>query len=79
MLTCTVVLVLGCNWPYLAVVKHVNKRTELNRIIFIIIIIITMIRPTTRQIRLVDIYMARKGELIKEYIFVGKYQGKESL
>jgi hypothetical protein len=20
-----VVLVLGCNWPYLAVVKHVNK------------------------------------------------------
>jgi hypothetical protein len=25
MLTCTVVFVLGCNWPYLAVVKHVNK------------------------------------------------------
>jgi hypothetical protein len=24
-LSCTVVLVLGCNWPFLAVVKHVNK------------------------------------------------------
>jgi hypothetical protein len=22
--------VLGCNWPYLAVVKHLNKLTELN-------------------------------------------------
>jgi hypothetical protein len=30
MLTCTVVLMLGCNWPYLAIVKHVNKWTELN-------------------------------------------------
>jgi hypothetical protein len=30
MLTCTVVFVLGCNWTFLAVVKHVNKRTELN-------------------------------------------------
>jgi hypothetical protein len=29
MLTCTVVFVLGCNWPYLAVVKHVNKLIEL--------------------------------------------------
>jgi hypothetical protein len=25
MLTCTVIFVLGCNWPYLAVVKHINK------------------------------------------------------
>jgi presenilin-like A22 family membrane protease len=23
--SCTVVLVLGCNWPYLAVVRNVNK------------------------------------------------------
>jgi hypothetical protein len=28
MLTCTVVFVLGRNWPYLAVVKHVNKWIE---------------------------------------------------
>jgi hypothetical protein len=32
MLTCTVVFVLGCNWPYLAVVKHVIKLIELNLI-----------------------------------------------
>jgi hypothetical protein len=25
MLTYSVVFVLGCNWPYLVVVKHVNK------------------------------------------------------
>jgi hypothetical protein len=30
MLSCTVVFVLGCNWPYLAVIKHINKRIELN-------------------------------------------------
>jgi hypothetical protein len=30
MLTCAAVFVLGCNWPYLAVVKHVNKLIELN-------------------------------------------------
>jgi hypothetical protein len=29
-LSCTVVLVLGCNWPYMAVVKHLNKLIELN-------------------------------------------------
>jgi hypothetical protein len=29
MLTCTAVFVLDCNWPYLAVVKHVNKLIEL--------------------------------------------------
>jgi hypothetical protein len=29
-LSCTVVLVLGCNWPFLAVVKHVYKLIELN-------------------------------------------------
>jgi hypothetical protein len=29
-LSCTVVLVLSCNWPYLAVFKHVNKLNELN-------------------------------------------------
>jgi hypothetical protein len=29
-LSCTVVLVLGCNWSFLAVVKHVNKWIELN-------------------------------------------------
>jgi hypothetical protein len=30
MITCTVVFVLGCNWAYLAVVKHENKLIELN-------------------------------------------------
>jgi hypothetical protein len=30
LISCTVVFVLGCNWPYLAVVKHANKWTELN-------------------------------------------------
>jgi hypothetical protein len=35
-LFCTVVLVLGCNWPYLAVVKHVNKLIELNWIIILL-------------------------------------------
>jgi hypothetical protein len=29
-LSCTVVLVLGCDWPCLAVVKHLNKCIELN-------------------------------------------------
>jgi hypothetical protein len=39
MLTCTVVFVLGCNWPFLAVVKHVNKQIELNLIIICVIIV----------------------------------------
>jgi hypothetical protein len=30
LITCTFVFVLGCNWPYLAVFKHVNKLIELN-------------------------------------------------
>jgi hypothetical protein len=29
-LSCIVVLVLGCNWPFLTVVKHVNKWIEFN-------------------------------------------------
>jgi hypothetical protein len=49
-LSCTAVLVICCNWPFLTVVKHVNKWiellllwNELNWIfIFIIIIIITV-------------------------------------
>jgi hypothetical protein len=45
MLTCTVVFVLGCNWPYLAVVKHVNKWIELNWIIIVKKFISTVVVP----------------------------------
>jgi hypothetical protein len=34
MLTCTVIFVLGCNWPFLAVVKHVNKLIEFLLLLF---------------------------------------------
>jgi hypothetical protein len=49
-LSCTVVLVLGYNWPFLTVVKHVNKWIELlllwkelNSILIVIIIVIIII------------------------------------
>jgi hypothetical protein len=25
-----IIIIIGCNWPFFAVVKHVNKRIELN-------------------------------------------------
>jgi hypothetical protein len=40
MLTCTVVFVLGCNWPYLAVVKHVNKLIELLLLILLLLFLL---------------------------------------
>jgi hypothetical protein len=43
-----VVFVLGCNWPYLAVVKHVNKWIELLQSFVIIIIIIIIIINLTK-------------------------------
>jgi hypothetical protein len=49
-LSCIVVLVLGCNWPFLAVVKHVNKLTELNWIT------ITITSHSQLQIDLIDGY-----------------------
>jgi hypothetical protein len=54
MLTCTVVFVLGCNWPFLTVVEHVNKIIELNWIIIIVIVTITSAwycsRPSCRPL-----------------------------
>jgi hypothetical protein len=45
MLTRTVVFVFVCNWPYLAVVKHVNKLIELNYYVMHTTIIIINIIP----------------------------------
>jgi hypothetical protein len=37
-LSCTVVLVLGCNWPCLAVVKHLNKWNELLLLLLVVVV-----------------------------------------
>jgi hypothetical protein len=35
--------VLGCNWPHLAVVKHVNKLTELLLLLLLLVVVVVVV------------------------------------
>jgi hypothetical protein len=54
--------VLGCNWPYLAVVKHVDKLIELNIVTTVIITIHHEHHQVRRHLLVCVMLEAREGK-----------------